>query len=72
VAQSDPYTTQTPGEIRSTAEELHSSASGADRRNDGASKRGLRPIIGSEAEFELWLLATLERERATIIRVRNG
>jgi hypothetical protein len=54
------------------AEELRSSASGPDRRNVGGSKRGLRPTIGSEAEFELWLLATLERERASIIRVRNG
>lgn len=29
-------------------------------------KGGRHPLIGSEAEFDAWLVATLERERAVI------
>jgi hypothetical protein len=61
----------TPDEMGTTVGEFGAS-SGPDRPGDSGAKADLYPAIGSEAEFELWLFTTLERERARIMRARQG
>ncbi|HXW55821.1 MAG TPA: hypothetical protein VEJ67_08745 [Candidatus Cybelea sp.] len=63
--------TQTPDKMASAVGEFGAS-SGPDRSEDSRLTADLYPAIGSEAEFELWLLTTLERERARIMCARNG